>query len=121
MRVIVTGSTTWTDAAAIRRELARLPAGSTVIHGDSAGVDALAGAVARELGLLVEAFAKQPEDYRTHGRGAWKRLNERMLESGADLVLAFHPELGEPGKARGSGHMVKLAEQRGVEVRGFRG
>jgi hypothetical protein len=120
MRVIVTGATAWIDAKAIRRELARLPSGSTVIHGDSSGVDALAGQVARELGLTVEAFAKQPSDYRTHGRGAWKRLNERMLEAGADLVLAFHPELGEPGKARGSGHLVQLAERRGVEVRGFR-
>jgi len=43
-----------------------------------------------------------------------------MLDSGVDLVLAFHPELGEPGRARGSGHMVELAHGRGIEVRGFR-
>jgi YspA, cpYpsA-related SLOG family len=120
MRVIVTGSMTWTDAEAIRRELIQLPAGTVVIHGDTAGVDALARQIAGELGLLVESFAKSREDYRSHGRGAWKRLNERMLESGADLVLAFHPELGVAGKARGSGHMVQIAEERGVQVRGFR-
>ncbi|HEY7424602.1 MAG TPA: SLOG family protein [Gemmataceae bacterium] len=120
MRVIVTGSTTWIDAEAIRRELSKLPPESTVVHGDSPGVDALAGQVARKLGLVVEAFAKQTDDYRHYGRGAWKRLNERMLESGVDLVLAFHPEWGEPGKARGSGHLAKIAEKHGVEVRCFR-
>jgi hypothetical protein len=120
MRVIVTGATQWTDAEAIRRELARLPPGSTVIHGDADGVDALAGQVARDLGLAVEAFRKEPEDYRRYQSGAWKGLNERMLASGAELVLAFHPELHEPGKARGSGHMIGLAQARGVEVRGFR-
>ena len=119
MRVIVTGSTLWADAGAIRRELTGVPAGSVVIHGDSAGVDALADEVARELGLVVEAFAKEPDDYRRYGRGAWKRLNERMLESGAELVLAFHPELNQPGKALGSNHLIGLARQRGVEVRGF--
>src|SRR5947209_3075345 len=98
MRVIVTGSMTWSDAEAIRRELAQLPAGSTVILGDAAGVDALAGQIAGELGLAVEPFRKEPEDYRRFRAVAWQGLNERMLDSGADLVLAFHPELNEPGK-----------------------
>jgi hypothetical protein len=120
MRVIVTGAMGWTDAAAIRRELEKLPPGSTVVHGDAPGVDVLAGQIARELGFVVEALCKIEADYRRYRRAAWKGLNERMLDSGVDLVLAFHPELGEPGKARGSGHMVELAQDRGVEVRGFR-
>jgi hypothetical protein len=91
-----------------------------VIHGDAPGVDALAAALAVECGLAVEAFRKEEDDYRRYGQGAWKGLNERMLASGADLVLAFHPQLGEPGQAKGSGHMIALAEQRGVEVRRFR-
>jgi hypothetical protein len=119
MRVIVTGSTLWTDTAAIRRELTKLPAGTIVIHGDCRGVDALAGQVARELGLAVECFQKESEDYRRYGAGAWKRLNERMLESGAELVLAFHPDLHQPGKASGSQHLIGLAEASAVEVRGF--
>src|SRR5437879_4503622 len=117
MRVLVTGSTQWTDADAIRRELAQLPPGSVVIHGDCAGADALAGEIARELGLIVEAWAKNADDFRRYGKAAWKRLNERMLESGVDLVLAFHAELHQPGKARGSKHMMDLARQKGVEVR----
>jgi hypothetical protein len=119
MRIIITGSTQWTDADAIRRELARLPSGCFVIHGDSDGVDVIAGQVARELGLSVERFAKNPEDYRRYRAAAWKRLNERMLESGAELVLAFHPEVNVPGKAKGTRHMIGLAEKQGIEVRSF--
>ncbi len=120
MRVIVTGSMKWTDAEAIRRELRKLPADAVVIHGDCDGVDALAGQIAREeLGLRVERMAKNEDDYRRYGRGAWKGLNERMLATGVDLVLAFHPDFGQPGKASGSGHMVELARAAGVEVRCF--
>jgi hypothetical protein len=48
MRVVVTGSTTWDDAAALRCELSALPAHSTVVTGDTPGIDALAVAVAQE-------------------------------------------------------------------------
>lgn len=120
MRVIVAGSMSWTDAEAIRRALRELPAGTVIIHGDCAGVDAIAGQLAREeFGLVVEAMAKNEDDYRRYRRGAWKGLNERMLETGADLVLAFHPELGQPGKARGSSHLIDLARARGIDVRTF--
>ena len=94
--MIVTGSTFWTDADAIRRELAKLPPGTIVIHGDCDGVDALAGQVALELGLTVEAFRKKPDDHRRYRLAAWKAQNERMLASGVELVLAFHPELDRP-------------------------
>ncbi|WP_437944068.1 hypothetical protein WMF27_09330 [Sorangium sp. So ce281] len=40
MRVIVAGAVAWTNVEAIRRELAKLPVGATVIHGDSPGANA---------------------------------------------------------------------------------
>jgi hypothetical protein len=116
MRVIVAGAVAWSDAAAIRRELVKLPAGSVVVHGDCAGADALAGQVAAELGLAVEAWAKNAEDRARYGRAAWKGLNERMLASGAVLVLAFHPDLNN---SQGSRHLIDLARDAGVEVRTF--
>jgi hypothetical protein len=120
VRVIITGAMVWDDEAAIRRELARLPSDTVVIHGDCPGVDALAGRLAREeFGLVVEAMAKNDDDYRRYRRGAWKGLNERMLASGVELVIAFHPEFGQPGKARGSTHMVELAKEQRIEVRTF--
>jgi hypothetical protein len=116
MRVIVAGATAWSDAEAVRRELARLPAGAVVVHGDAPGADALAGLVAAQLGLAVEAMAKNAEDYARYRRGAWKGLNERMLASGAVLVLAFHADLAS---SRGTKHLVEIARAAGVEVRVF--
>ncbi|MBZ5710289.1 DUF2493 domain-containing protein [Nannocystis pusilla] len=114
MRVLVGGAVAWTDTDAIARELSKLPAGSTVIHGDSPGADALAGFVAAALGLAVQAMAKSQEDRRRFGRGAWKGLNERMLAAGAELVLVFHPAIAG---SRGSRHLVGLARAAGIAVR----
>lgn len=118
LRVIVAGSVAWNDVTAIRRELSRLPPGSTVIHGDCAGADALAGTVARDLGLRVEAMEKNEADRATWPNAAWMGLNERMLASGAGLVLAFHPMIES---SRGSKHLVVLAQRAGVQVRVFTG
>jgi hypothetical protein len=116
MRIIIAGAVAWTDAEAIRRELSKLPRGTTVIHGDSAGADALAGLVAAQLGFVVEPMAKNKQDYARYRRAAWKSLNERMLASGAELVLAFHPDIEA---SRGAKHLAALARAAGVEVRIF--
>ena len=116
MRVIVAGAVAWTDESAIRRELAQLPPSSTVIHGDCRGADEIAGRIAAELGLVVEAMAKNDEDYARYQRAAWKGLNERMLATGAELVLVFHPDIAA---SRGSGHLIELAQAANVEVRIF--
>lgn len=113
MIVIVAGAVAWSDAAAIERELARLPAGSVVIHGDCAGADELAGTIAARLGLVAVAMAKSAEDRRRHSRDAWKGLNERMLARGAARVLIFHPDIEA---SRGSKHMAQIARAAGVEV-----
>ncbi len=119
MRVLITGSTTWTDAEAPRRELCALPAGATLVTGDTPGIDALAIALAPELGFSVVAMKKNRADARAHPAASWKGLNERMLATGIDLVLAFHPGYGQPGQARGTTHMVELAIAAGVETRTF--
>lgn len=113
MLVIVAGAVAWSDAAAIERELLKLPAGSTVIHGDCPGADALAGSVAARLGLAVVPMAKNRDDARRYRRGAWKGLNERMLARGAERVLVFHPDFDN---SRGSKHLAVLARAAGVEV-----
>jgi hypothetical protein len=116
MRVIVAGSVGWSDAEAIRRELARLPAGATIIHGDAPGADTLAGQVASQLGLAVEPMSKSKQDYARYRRAAWKGLNERMLASGVVLVLAFHPAIES---SRGTRHLVEIAQAAGIDVRVF--
>jgi hypothetical protein len=62
--------------------------------------------------------AKNPADVRPYGkRTAWKSLNERMLQQGGELVLAFHTALADPARAHGTRHVVRLAEQAGMPVR----
>lgn len=119
VRVLITGSTTWSDTAALRRELAGLPKGSAIVTGDTPGVDALASSIAIELGLAVELMKKSKADYKSHPGEGWKGLNERMLATGVDLVLAFHPDYGKPGCARGTQHVVDLADAAGIETRIF--
>lgn len=113
MRVIVAGAVAWTNEEAIRRELAKLPAGTIIIHGDCPGADAIAGEVARALGFIVESMAKNEDDYKRYKKAAWKGLNERMLASGAALVLVFHSDFEA---SKGSKHMAELAERARVEV-----
>lgn len=117
MRVLVTGSTTWTDVETIRRTLAELPAGSAIVTGDTGGVDEMAGNAGRGMGFGVEMMQKSPADYQAHPKAGWKGLNERMLATGIDLVLAFHADYGKPGHARGTVHMVELAQAAGIEAR----
>ena len=120
MRVLLTGSTTWADAAAIRRELTKLPADAVIVHGDCPGVDALGGEIARHLGFAVELWCKDDSDVARHADAAWKGLNERMLGAGVDLILAFHPDCHVEGKAHGTRHLMALARAGGIEFRAFR-
>lgn len=117
MRVLVTGSTTWTDVDALRREFGTLPKDATIVTGDTAGVDALAISLAAEIGMAVEPMRKNRADYKAHPGEGWKGLNERMLATGIDVVLAFHPDYGKEGCARGTRHVVELAESAGIQVR----
>lgn len=114
MRVIVAGSTQWDDADAIHRELVELSSDSVVIHGDAPGADQIGGEIARQIGLSVEPIAKNSKDYRRYRRGAWKSLNERMIQSGVELVLAFHPAID---KSKGTRHLVALANEMEIKVK----
>ena len=119
-RILVTGSTTWADRDTIYRALARYPAGTTLITGDTLGADELAISAAVELGLKVQAMHKTAGDAQRHPEAPWKGLNERMLASNIDLVLAFNSDLGKPGLARGTQHAVDLAVLAGISVEVFK-
>jgi hypothetical protein len=118
--VLVTGSTTWDNPGTMRQALSALPAGSTIVTGDTPGADACAAALAAELGLKVTRMKKNRADQRAFPGQAWRGLNVRMLATGVDLVLAFHADYGKPGCARGTVHMVEHAQACATEVRIFR-
>ena len=116
MNIVITGSTTWHNKERIAEVLREFPSTTHIITGDTAGVDEHAALVASELGLKCTRMKKIKEDYAKFPQAAWKGLNERMLALDIHLVLAFHPEFGMDGYARGTVHAVDLAKQRGIKV-----
>lgn len=103
MKVLVFGSRKWLNQQAIESCLKELPPGTTVIEGDAAGADRIAGFVARHLGFPVRAYPAL-----AHGR-TWPSAgilrNQEMLdrehpsEDGTfiDRAFCFHedPKLGK--------------------------
>lgn len=119
MRVLITGSTSWTDIDALRREFCRLPIGTVIVTGDTSGVDSFAIEVAAERGFSVEAMEKNAADAQNFPEDSWKGLNHRMISTGVDLVLAFHADYGKIGLARGTQHALELADRAGIPTRVF--
>jgi hypothetical protein len=110
-RVLVTGSRTWTDRAAIRDGLAAVwGAGDRVLVTGACptGADALAEACWRAWGGQVETH---PADWDTHGRAAGPRRNTEMVGGGAQVCVAFIRD-----SSRGASHLAGLAEAAGIEV-----
>lgn len=116
MRVIVTGSRGFGDSAAIKRELEKLPLGTTIVHGDCpSGADALARYhVVRANLNSPSRFAEERHhaDWHQHGKRAGYLRNAEMAALGADLCLAFWD-----GESRGTKHMIECAERAGILVR----
>ena len=134
MRVLVCGSRRWVDREALRRELAALPEGSLIIHGDNGydargrplwgepdelaarGADKLAGALAAELGFEVLRFSP---DWHLHGRKAGPIRNTQLLAEGQpELVIACASDLS---RSSGVADLVRKADRAGVPVRRLTG
>lgn len=111
VRVIITGSRNANPFVArklISDRLFELPVDSTIVHGGARGVDRMAGQEAQKLGLLVE---EHPADWDRHGKSAGFVRNQEMLDTGADLVLAFWD-----GRSNGTRHTIEIAERAGIPV-----
>ena len=90
-RAIVTCSRHGVPDTLIRAALEALPVGH-LIHGDAPGVDRQAAEIAASLGWTVEPF---PADW-SRGPKAGPERNQRMVEAGADVCIAF-PRAGSKG------------------------
>lgn len=117
MRVQITGDRNWTDRSVIEKAL-RVVMTETghapvVVHGAARGADSLSGEVAEELGCTVEVY---PADWLKYGKAAGPIRNKQMLDTGPDVVLAFHDDLEN---SKGTRHCVTEAEKRGLEVRKY--
>jgi hypothetical protein len=117
VRVIVTGSRRWSDKAAVWDALNAVyqEHGSfLLVHGDcSTGADAMAHQWVEAASRLVQVQEQRfPAAWEARGKAAGPERNRRMVEAGADLVLAFPLPEGS-----GTQHTIKLAREAGIEIR----
>lgn len=116
-RLLVTGSRRWADREAVTRALddavrglGAQPADVTLVVGDCpTGADQVATQWARRNGVGLEVFRAS---WRTYGKAAGPIRNQAMVDSGADLALAFWL----PG-SKGTTHAMTAARTAGVPVR----
>ena len=106
MRVIVCGGRDYANRTVVGGVLGMLRDGVTIVHGAASGADSLAAVEAALLGFDVEAH---PADWNAYGKAAGPIRNQRMLDAGADLVIAF------PG-GRGTADMVRRSREAGIVV-----
>ncbi|WP_086846993.1 SLOG family protein [Amycolatopsis kentuckyensis] len=121
-RILVTGSRHWTDKVAIADALDRavedferpgvldkskkLDGIYILIHGDCEGADRIAAEY--WLGRPVQAY---PANWAEFGKAAGPIRNQRMVNLGADICLAF-PTAG----SRGTWDCVRRAREAGIPV-----
>lgn len=111
-RVLVTGSRDWSDVSAVYAALdaqrAKFP-DLVVVHGDCpTGADSFARQWARTRGVPMEAY---PARWERYGKVAGPKRNQRMVDLGADVCLAF-----PLGASRGTRDCMRRAVVAGIPV-----
>lgn len=113
-RILVTGSRSWSDEAAVRTALHEAwrrhgeRKDTVLVVGDAAGADSIAARQWTAQHLPVELHEAQWE---THGRKAGMVRNAQMVRSGADDCLAFWD-----GQSPGTEQMLQLVRRAGITV-----
>jgi hypothetical protein len=119
LRILVTGSRSWTDRDVITRALLDALCLSTIgtptlIHGMARGADKIADAVWQSIGRNVPGglnLERCPADWEKNGRAAGYIRNAEMVRSGADICLAF-----PLGASPGTRNCMRLAAEAGIRV-----
>jgi alkylated DNA nucleotide flippase Atl1 len=96
LRVLITGSREWDDRETIYTILKALPPGSVIVHGDADGADSIAAVLGESMGHMPEPHPVSKETWKRVGPAAGPLRNQRMVDLGADLCLAF-PRSGSRG------------------------
>lgn len=118
MRILVTGSRDWDDWRTLEMALEGAVRGIsyhkvTIVHGDCpTGADYGADSWATQREIEVE---RHPADWDKHGRKAGPLRNIEMVDSGADICLAFIKN-----HSKGATHCANYAELKGIPVRRYR-
>ena len=116
MRILVTGSRDWADAASVFRALDQTAAEAsyreiTIVHGGARGADGFAHIWAIRNGFTVE---RHPANWRMSGKAAGFLRNQHMINLGADVCLAF-----PLGVSRGTRDCMRRAEAAGIPIRNY--
>ena len=114
MRILITGSRDWEDRMSIDWALWEVAeeAGDeeiTVVHGGATGADTIAGERAAAYGWNVEVHSAE---WDKHGKAAGPIRNQKMVDLGADICLAF-----PLGVSRGTRDCMRRARAAGIRVR----
>lgn len=119
MRILITGSRRYADLEAMETAMLNAIADFypnryvidnreiTIVHGAAPGADSLAEELCNELAFNEEAY---PADW-SMGKKAGPLRNQRMVDLGADVCLAFPAE-----NSRGTWDCVKRARAAGIKV-----
>lgn len=111
MRILVTGSRTWDRPLPIAVALLVHSGGRedvTLVHGGAVGADVHAAMCAKSFGWTTEAHYP---DWDRYGKRAGFIRNQRMVDLGADLCIAFTRD-----NSRGTAHCALAAEAAGIKT-----
>ena len=113
IKIIVAGGRDFTNYAVLKKELDYLfqnvvKEDLTIISGTAKGADTLAIKYANEKNI---SLIQMPADWSTYRKSAGFKRNVAMAQI-ADGLVAFWD-----GKSHGTGHMIKIAEAKGLKVR----
>lgn len=107
MRVIICGGRDFDDYRRLCFVMSAHHVG-TVVHGGARGADDLAHQWVQDSGAEEEVFAA---DWQAYGKAAGPIRNQKMADSGADMVIAFWD-----GKSRGTLDMITRAAKAGIPI-----
>ena len=113
MKVLICGSRTmpWKFQDLVLETIRGLGPQIELILGGANGADTLAHLAGIHLKLPYRRFEA---DWETHGKRAGPIRNQRMLDEGPELVVAFHPITG---CTSGTLDMIRRAQAANVPVR----
>jgi hypothetical protein len=114
MRILITGDRHWhcyeLAEAIIGRLITRYGPDLVIIHGGACGVDQSFAVSCRKLGTKAEPHLA---DWKGLANVAGPERNREMVESGADLCIAFHRTLAT---SKGTKDCVRRALAAGIPV-----
>ena len=111
MKILISGSRVYANRHKIHNVLSVLPFDTVIIHGDCRGADKLSGSVATELGMTVDSY---PADWNQYGRAAGPIRNQKMLDNNdIEKAIIFHENLQE---SKGTKDMVSRLKKKGIPI-----